>query len=211
MSVAQSHSSRAILNKMLPYIRWPSWFPYFEDEIFYSRSVSSSPLQRCLIKAFTGHYILTLTRMFLSLHRAVPVRNYWISYHQRLTSVFSVGDHTPLVFWTSASLFIPLAVLLHLYIQLLGYIPKKICKYQTLMRIWSNNRSQAPLVARHYGSLFATVMVVSYRIKCRISTHPEVSLLGSTVFKICIHTKTGTQSNFMHNHQNLKTTNMASN
>lgn len=105
---------------MLPYIRWPSWFPYFEDEIFYSRSVSSSPLQRCLIKAFTGHYILTLTRMFLSLHRAVPVRNYWISYHQRLTSVFSVGDHTPLVFWTSASLFIPLAVLLHLYIQLLG-------------------------------------------------------------------------------------------
>ena len=32
MSVAQSHSSRAILNKMLPYIRWPSWFPYFEDE-----------------------------------------------------------------------------------------------------------------------------------------------------------------------------------
>lgn len=91
------------------YIRWPSWFPYFEDEIFYSRSVSSSPLQRCLIKAFTGHYILTLTRMFLSLHRAVPVRNYWISYHQRLTSVFSVGDHTPLVFWTSASLFIPLA------------------------------------------------------------------------------------------------------
>lgn len=109
MSVAQNHSSRAILNKMLPYIRCPSWFPYFEDEIFYGRLVSSSPQHRCLIKAFTGRYILTLTRMFLSLHRAVPVRNYWVSYHQQLTSVFSVGDHTPLVFWTSASLFIPLA------------------------------------------------------------------------------------------------------
>lgn len=44
-------------------------------------------------------------------------------------------------------------------------------------------------------------------------THdPAILPLGnySTVFKTCIHTKTCTQSNFMHSHQNLRTTKVAS-